>query len=72
MAGVADLVCDYFCADLSFVPTENLAHAEPVHLIAQVVFHGIFVVIVATLTYVEAIKRLGAFKAGKHCDVWRL
>ena len=33
-------------------------------LIGQVIFHGIFVVIVATLTYVEAIKRLGAFKAG--------
>ncbi len=33
-------------------------------LIGQVIFHGIFVVIIATLTYVEAIKRLGAFKAG--------
>ncbi len=34
------------------------------HLISQVLFHGIFVVIIATLTYVEAIKRLGAFKTG--------
>ena len=34
------------------------------HLAIQTMFHGIFVVIVATLTYVEAIKRLGAFKAG--------
>jgi drug/metabolite transporter (DMT)-like permease len=30
----------------------------------QTLFHGVFVVIVATLAYVEAIKRLGAFKTG--------
>lgn len=34
------------------------------HLLIQTAFHGVFVVIVATLTYAEAIKRLGAFKAG--------
>jgi len=48
---------------LLFLP-KNLSAPEPTHLFVQVLFHGIFVVIVATLTYVEAIKRLGAFKAG--------
>jgi drug/metabolite transporter (DMT)-like permease len=48
---------------LLFLP-KNLTEPEPVHLLMQVVFHGIFVVIIATLTYVEAIKRLGAFKTG--------
>lgn len=43
---------------------KHLTEPEPVHLLIQVVFHGVFVVIIATLTYVEAIKRLGAFKTG--------
>ena len=48
---------------LLFLP-KHLTEPEPVHLLIQVVFHGVFVVIIATLTYVEAIKRLGAFKTG--------
>ena len=48
---------------LLFLP-KALSVPEPQHLLFQMIFHGIFVVIVATLTYVEAIKRLGAFKAG--------
>ena len=48
---------------LLFLP-KHLNEPDPVHLISQVLFHGIFVVIIATLTYVEAIKRLGAFKTG--------
>lgn len=48
---------------LLFLP-KNLSVPEPKHLIFQTIFHGIFVVMIATLTYVEAIKRLGAFKAG--------
>lgn len=48
---------------LLFLP-KHLDQASPSHLIMQTLFHGIFVVIIATLTYVEAIKRLGAFKAG--------
>ncbi|TCB67848.1 DMT family transporter [Acinetobacter sp. ANC 4178] len=48
---------------LLFLP-KHLDQPEPMHLVLQTLFHGIFVVIVATLTYVEAIKRLGAFKAG--------
>lgn len=37
---------------------------DPVHLAVQGIFHGVFVVIIATLTYVAAIQRLGAFKTG--------
>lgn len=48
---------------LLFIP-KHLADVQLQHLVIQTVFHGIFVVIIATLTYVEAIKRLGAFKAG--------
>ncbi|MFC6168632.1 DMT family transporter [Acinetobacter terrestris] len=64
MAGVAIWsAIVYVPIYLIFLP-KNLTEPEPVHLLMQVIFHGIFVVIVATLTYVEAIKRLGAFKTG--------
>lgn len=43
---------------------KHLDVVEPWQMGVQVLFHGVFVVIIATLTYVEAIKRLGAFKAG--------
>ncbi|OTG68793.1 EamA family transporter [Acinetobacter sp. ANC 4470] len=48
---------------LIFLP-KNLSGPEPIHLLIQTLFHGVFVVIVATITYVEAIKRLGVFKTG--------
>lgn len=64
MAGVAIWsAIIYVPIYLLFLP-KNLTAPEPAHLMLQVIFHGIFVVIVATLTYVEAIKRLGAFKTG--------
>ena len=46
-----------------FIP-KHFQEAEPVHLLIQGVFHGGLVVIIATLTYVAAIERLGAFKTG--------
>ena len=46
-----------------FIP-KHFQEAEPVHLLIQGVFHGVLVVIIATLTYVAAIERLGAFKTG--------
>ncbi|KAF7275491.1 hypothetical protein GWI33_011665 [Rhynchophorus ferrugineus] len=46
-----------------FLP-KHLDDAQWQHLAIQTLFHGVLVVIVATLTYVEAIKRLGAFKTG--------
>ena len=48
---------------LVFLP-KNLTEPQPLDLVLQVIFHGIFVVMIATLAYVEAIKRLGAFKTG--------
>ncbi|MBU3848389.1 MAG: DMT family transporter [Candidatus Acinetobacter avistercoris] len=48
---------------LLFIP-KHLADAQVEHLVMQTIFHGVFVVIIATLTYIEAIKRLGAFKTG--------
>ncbi len=48
---------------LLFLP-KQLGEAQIEHLIIQTLFHGVLVVIVATLAYVEAIKRLGAFKTG--------
>lgn len=48
---------------LLFLP-KHLDQVSTPHLVMQTLFHGIFVVIIATLAYVEAIKRLGAFKTG--------
>jgi drug/metabolite transporter (DMT)-like permease len=48
---------------LLFLPKQLLQNSLPL-LLLQGGFHGILVVIVATLSYVEAVKRLGAFKAG--------
>ena len=48
---------------LLFIP-QHFSDAAPVHLLVQGLFHGVLVVIVATLTYVAAIERLGAFKTG--------
>lgn len=64
MAGVAIWsAMIYLPIYILFLP-KHLVEPEPVHLLLQSLFHGIFVVIVATITYVEAIKRLGAFKTG--------
>ncbi|WDZ50934.1 DMT family transporter [Acinetobacter vivianii] len=48
---------------LLFIP-KHFHEATPLHLLIQGLFHGVLVVIVATLTYVAAIERLGAFKTG--------
>ncbi len=64
MAGVAIWsAIIYVPIYMLFLP-KNLSTPTPIHLFGQVIFHGIFVVIIATLAYVEAIKRLGAFKTG--------
>lgn len=46
-----------------FLP-KQLSLANPQHLILETIFHGVLVVIVATMSYVRAIERLGAFKTG--------
>lgn len=64
MAGVAIWsAIIYIPIYLLFLP-KHLHEVTLVHLAMQTVFHGVFVVIVATLAYVEAIKRLGAFQTG--------
>lgn len=64
MAGVAIWsAVVYVPVYLLFLP-KHLDQASVPHLAMQTIFHGVFVVIIATLTYVEAIKRLGAFQTG--------
>ena len=64
MAGVAIWsAIVYVPIYIVFLP-KHLDQASSTHLVMQTLFHGIFVVIIATLAYVEAIKRLGAFKTG--------
>ncbi len=64
MAGVAIWsAIVYVPIYLLFLP-KHLDQVSTPHLVMQTLFHGIFVVIIATLAYVEAIKRLGAFKTG--------
>lgn len=46
-----------------FLP-HHFHEASYIHLAIQGLFHGVFVVIVATLSYIAAIERLGAFKTG--------
>ena len=53
----------YIPVYLLFLP-KHFADATFAHLAMQTVFHGIFVVMIATLAYIEAIKRLGAFQTG--------
>nr|WP_180055456.1 DMT family transporter [Acinetobacter sp. YH12142] len=64
MAGVAIWSAVVFVPIYLLFFPKHWSDPEPLQLIGQVIFHGIFVVIIATLTYVEAIKRLGTFKAG--------
>lgn len=64
MAGVAIWsAIVYIPIYLIFLP-KHLDQVTPIHLLIQTIFHGVFVVIIATLAYVEAIKRLGAFQTG--------
>ncbi|RYY80387.1 MAG: DMT family transporter [Moraxellaceae bacterium] len=46
-----------------FLP-KKLEQASHMVMLEQGVFHGIFVVIIAMLTYIGAVERLGAFKTG--------
>lgn len=46
-----------------FLPSK-LASASLSHMLQQGIFHGVFVVIIAMLTYIGAVERLGAFKTG--------
>lgn len=43
--------------------TPDLAHIQPYQLAMQAFFHGVLVVIVATLTYAKAVEKIGLFQA---------
>ena len=64
MCSVAIWSAIFFIPFYIFFLPHHLSEPKIEHLVIQTLFHGVFVVIIATLTYVEAIKRLGAFKAG--------
>lgn len=53
----------YLPVYLLFFP-KHFTGVNPIHLMIQGVFHGVFVVIISTLAYIAAIERLGAFKTG--------
>ena len=64
MAGVAIWTAIvYLPVYVLFLP-KKLAQASPMVMLEQGVFHGVFVVIIAMLTYIGAVERLGAFKTG--------
>jgi drug/metabolite transporter (DMT)-like permease len=64
MAGVALLsTVMYMPAYLLFLPS-RLAEANVSQILVQAVFQGIFVVIIAMLTFIGAVERLGAVKVG--------
>ena len=64
MAGVAIWsAIVYVPIYLLFLP-KHLDQASMSHIVMQTLFHGVFVVIIATLAYIEAIKQLGAFQVG--------
>lgn len=53
----------YLPVYLLFIP-KHLQDVQPLHLLIQGAYHGILVVIVATMSYSAAIQRLGAFTTG--------
>lgn len=64
MAGVAIWsTIIYLPIYVLFLP-KTFQHVAPMHLLIQGVFHGVLVVIGATVSYAAAIERLGAFKTG--------
>ncbi len=64
MAGVAILsAVIYLPVYLLFLPSK-LAQASFDQIATQAVFQGIFVVIIAMLTFIGAVERLGAFRVG--------
>lgn len=64
MAGVAIWTAVvYLPLYLLFLP-KKIQHADHLILLEQGIFHGIFVVIIAMLSYIGAVERLGAFKTG--------
>jgi drug/metabolite transporter (DMT)-like permease len=53
----------YLPAYFLFLPS-RLAEATLPQIVVQSIFQGVFMVIIATLTYIGAVERLGTVKAG--------
>lgn len=64
MAGVAIWSAIIFLPVYALFLPKKLETASYMQMAEQGIFHGVFVVIIAMLTYIGAIERLGAFKTG--------
>lgn len=64
MAGVAIWTAIVYLPVYALFLPKKLAQASHIVMLEQGVFHGVFVVIIAMLTYIGAVERLGAFKTG--------
>lgn len=49
--------------------TPQFYHVTPIHLATQAIFHALFVVVIATLTYARAIEKLGLITAGTIANI---
>lgn len=64
MSGVAIWTAIVYLPIYALFLPKKLAAASHLMLLEQGIFHGVFVVIIAMLTYIGAVERLGAFKTG--------
>ena len=64
MTGVAILSALIYLPIYAIFLPSKLADATLPQILTQAIFQGIFVVIIAMLTFIGAVERLGAFKVG--------
>lgn len=64
MSGVAIWTAVVYLPVYGLFLSKNISHASPLIMLEQGIFHGVFVVIIAMLSYIGAVERLGAFKTG--------
>ncbi len=64
MAGVAIWTAVIYLPIYALWLPHNLSQVSTANMLEQGIFHGVFVVIIAMLTYIGAVERLGAFKTG--------
>ena len=64
VSGVAVWSAVFYLPLYALFATPQMAGIPLYQLAVQGVFHGVFVMIVATLTYAKAVEKIGLFKAG--------
>lgn len=64
MSGVAIWSAILYIPAYVLFAEPNFANNQPVHLVIQGLFHSIFVVIIATISYAKAVAQIGVFQAG--------